>query len=104
MGGSLIPRGGHNILEPANYGKCILVGTHTENFTSEIADLLEADAILQVKDNHELGIHLVQLLKNDRQREEYGKNAANFMAGQAGILDRYHKQLTAIVDAEDRSI
>ena len=32
VGGSLISRGGHNILEPANFGKCIIVGPHTDNF------------------------------------------------------------------------
>ncbi len=98
IGGSLIPRGGHNILEPANYGKCILVGPYTDNFSSEVSDLTENDAIIQVKDNHELGRQLIRLLKSDSQRENHGINAAQFMQKQIGVFDQYFMQLCTLIN------
>jgi len=98
IGGSLIPRGGHNILEPANYGKCILVGPYTDNFSSEVSELSENDAIIQVKDNHDLGTQLVSLLKSDSHRENHGINAARFMQKQIGIFDQYFMQLCTLIN------
>lgn len=98
VGGSLISRGGHNILEPASFGKCILVGPHTDNFSLETDELRQADALIQVKDNHELGIKLITLLKDDQQREQYGKNAAQFMNNKSNILNAYLDHLDAIIE------
>jgi len=98
VGGSLINRGGHNILEPANFGKCIIVGPHTDNFSLETTELLEADALIQVKDNHQLGTKLITLLKDDNQREAYGKNAMQFMRKQSGILNTYLDHLNPILE------
>ncbi len=98
VGGSLINRGGHNILEPANFGKCIIVGPHTDNFSLETTELLEADALIQVKDNHQLGTKLITLLKDDNQREAYGENAIQFMSKQSGILNTYLDHLNPILE------
>lgn len=48
VGGSLVPRGGHNIIEPAAFARAIIVGPHTENFRQIVADFAEADAVVQV--------------------------------------------------------
>ena len=48
VGGSLVPRGGHNIIEPALYAKPIIVGPHTENFRQIVYDFSRADALVQV--------------------------------------------------------
>ena len=48
VGGSLVPKGGHNILEPALYGKPIIVGPHTENFRAIVEEFLRRDAVLQL--------------------------------------------------------
>lgn len=98
VGGSLINRGGHNILEPANFGKCIIVGPHTDNFSLETIELLEADALIQVKDNHQLGTKLITLLKDDKQREAYGENAMQFISKQSGILNTYLDHLKPILE------
>ena len=98
VGGSLIPRGGHNILEPASFGKCTIVGPHTDNFDIEIKELLEVNAIIQVKDNHELGMQLITLLKNDLQREKYGINAMNFVEQQSAVLSNYLNEVKMIID------
>jgi 3-deoxy-D-manno-octulosonic-acid transferase len=48
VGGSLVPRGGHNIIEPAVFARPIIVGPHTENFRQIVADFAEAHAVVQV--------------------------------------------------------
>jgi len=98
VGGSMIARGGHNVLEPANFGKCILVGPHTENFALEVEELKNADALIQVNNNHELGTILVKLLKNDLQREQFGKNATLFMEQHTNILNAYLTQIDKFVN------
>jgi 3-deoxy-D-manno-octulosonic-acid transferase len=98
VGGSLIPRGGHNVLEPASFGKCIIVGPNTDNFALETKDLLQEDAIIQVKDNYQLGKNLISLLKDDQQREHYGKNALQFMNKQSGVLNAYLKHLKPVLE------
>ena len=97
IGGSLIPRGGHNILEPASFAKCVLVGPHTDNFSLETRDMLQAEAIIQVKDNHDLGIKLIQLLKEDTYREQFGKNALHFVNQRSDILNSYVSQLGPLI-------
>lgn len=58
VGGSLVPRGGHNILEPALYGVPTLAGPHMENFR-EIAEIFtEGNALLPVRDAEELAARL----------------------------------------------
>jgi 3-deoxy-D-manno-octulosonic-acid transferase len=48
VGGSLVPRGGHNIIEPAVYAKPIIVGPYTENFSQIVADFARLDAVKQI--------------------------------------------------------
>ncbi len=98
VGGSLISHGGHNILEPSSYGKCIIVGPHTDNFALETSELLKSDALIQVKDNQQLGIKLISLLNDDEKREIYGKNALQFMNKQQGILNSYLKHLKPFLE------
>lgn len=97
IGGSLIPRGGHNMLEPASFAKCVVVGPHTDNFSLETSEMLQADAIIQVKDNHALGVKLVRLLKEDTTREKFGKNALHFVKQKSEILNSYENQLQVLI-------
>lgn len=98
IGGSLIPRGGHNVLEPASFAKCVIVGPHTDNFSLETSEMLQANAIIQIKDNHELGVKLIKLLKEDTTREQYGKNALHFVHQKADVLNSYATHLQALIE------
>src|SRR5262245_25734068 len=81
IGGSLIRKGGHNLLEPAFYGKPIIVGPHMENFREATREFLRRDALIQFEGasnrelTRELRDNLIALL-NDRSRaREIGENA-----------------------------
>ncbi len=75
VGGSLVPSGGHNILEPAVFGKPILFGPHMQNF-QEIADLfLRNAAAVQVRTASELQTELLGLLRDPVRRASLGAAA-----------------------------
>ena len=69
VGGTLIPHGGQNMLEPAAQGLPVLYGPNTGNFSQEAALLEEAGAAMRVKDADELGRRLAELLADDDRRQ-----------------------------------
>ncbi len=98
VGGSLVPRGGHNILEPANLGKCVVTGPYTDNFSLEVKELLQAGGIIQVSNNHELGTRLAHLLDNERERVQRGMSARRFIEQKAVVLKDYLRHLQPLVN------
>ena len=75
VGGSLIPHGGHNILEPAAHGKPILIGPHMFNFKDTYAMLSERKACITVRDSADLAQTLLALLNNPDLINEMGQEA-----------------------------
>ena len=98
VGGSLVPRGGHNILEPAGFGKCVIVGPHMDNFSQETKELLNAEGIVQVSDNRELGMQLARLVHDKCMRDRLGMNALRLVKQKAQILEHYMKLLQSILE------
>lgn len=83
VGGSLIPHGGQNVIEPAVEGKAIVTGPHTKNFESVMREFLENDAIRQTPEapddfqiSERLYEQFMDLLGNDEKRAELGRRAA----------------------------
>ncbi|MGH8500902.1 MAG: 3-deoxy-D-manno-octulosonic acid transferase [Gammaproteobacteria bacterium] len=93
IGGSLIPHGGHNILEPARLAKAVLVGRHMDNFAEETQSLLSAEALLMAQDDRELGFALERLLVDAELRAALGERAAAFMRRHEHVLPAYLERL-----------
>ena len=87
VGGSLIAKGGQNLLEPAKLGGAILCGPHMTNFLRVSEEMSRADAIRQVVDAEQLAAAVSWLLEDDAAREGMIEAAANYAAAQAGVLD-----------------
>ena len=84
VGGSLVPRGGHNVIEPAAFAKPIVVGPHTENFRQIVSDFLQAGALVQI--NHagkdgiaELARELTRLLLDRESARATGERARDLL-------------------------
>jgi 3-deoxy-D-manno-octulosonic-acid transferase len=75
VGGSLIPHGGHNILEPAIHGKPILVGPHMFNFKQTYALLSERGACIRINDVSQLIDKALFILNNEAVKKEMGSSA-----------------------------
>ena len=87
VGGSLVPRGGHNIIEAAQQGVPIVVGSHTENFRDIVKVFRKRDAI-RVVSPVELPLVLMELLSNERERVELGRRGADTLESQTGASSR----------------
>jgi 3-deoxy-D-manno-octulosonic-acid transferase len=86
VGGSLVPVGGHNVLEPAMRGKPVLFGPHTSNFR-EGADLLQqSGGGLVVEDGPELARELERLLEDPHLARRTGEAARLAFAGRQGAV------------------
>jgi 3-deoxy-D-manno-octulosonic-acid transferase len=87
VGGSLVPHGGHNIIEPAQHGVAIVVGHHTENFR-DIVGLFQSKDAVRIAGPTELPQMLLDLLANDVERKTLGQRAHETMQSQMGATTR----------------
>jgi 3-deoxy-D-manno-octulosonic-acid transferase len=88
VGGSLIPHGGQNILEPAAFGRPILHGPHMENFAEMRDRFQEAEAALQVADGPALAEALQALLDDPAKAERMGRAGRAIVEAQRGATQR----------------
>lgn len=103
VGGSLISSGGHNILEPAWFGKPPVFGRSMENFSEMAEQFLAANAGVQVSNGPQLGKVWVQLIENDTLRERMGQSARELSSRNAGATARTMAHIRKILDARQGS-
>jgi 3-deoxy-D-manno-octulosonic-acid transferase len=87
VGGSLVPMGGHNIIEPALYGVAIVTGNHTENFR-DIVGLFQSRDAVRIVGPAELPLVLMELLSDDAERAAMGHRAAETLRSQMGATKK----------------
>src|SRR6185437_7000804 len=87
VGGSLVPLGGHNILEPAQHGVAILTGMHTFNFR-EIVRVFSEGGGLKTISAENLGEEFIHLLENNVERQRLGHRARELFLENTGATDR----------------
>lgn len=88
VGGSLVPRGGHNVLEPAALGIPVLFGPHMFNFAEIRRLFLEHQAALEVASADELAKIACEWFMNAEKRSRIGENGLQLMARNRGALQR----------------
>jgi 3-deoxy-D-manno-octulosonic-acid transferase len=89
VGGSLAPRGGHNVIEPAAYAKPIIVGPFTENFSRIISDFISRSALVQIseaeaRDPKALAREVIRLLTDRTYAEAMGARAREILLDNRG--------------------
>ena len=87
VGGSLVPRGGHNLIEPAVLGTPIIVGEHTFNFEEITANFINQDACLLVRNKNELYEAMQSLLEDENLRSRLSKNAEEVVSLNQGSTE-----------------
>jgi len=87
VGGSLVPAGGHNPLEPAQFAVPIVMGPHYANFAA-ITDSLHSSDALRITEKVDLASTLIELLSHRSEAEAMGKRAREVFDRQAGATDR----------------
>ena len=98
VGGSLVPRGGHNIIEPAQHGVPVIVGNHTENFR-DIVGLFQSQDAIRVVGPAEFPLVLLDLLSNEAERVALGRRGAETLRSQMGATERTVKALERLLES-----
>lgn len=88
VGGSLVPHGGHNLLEPAALGRAVITGPHYFNFNEITTQFIEAEAAIQVIDTQSLADTVINLLENAQQRAQMGEAGLQLIANSQGASMR----------------
>jgi len=88
VGGSLIPHGGQNMLEPAAQGRAVIFGPHTDNFRRDVELLRQADAAVRVSDRVGFVKALDGLLQDPELRSAYGERARRVIEQNQGATAR----------------
>lgn len=95
VGGSLMPIGGHNVLEPASLGTPVLVGPYTFNFEEITASLIAGGCALRVPSSKALGEAVLRLLRDDERRHAMGRAARQVFERERGAVRRLMELIAA---------
>ncbi len=106
VGGSLVPSGGHNILEPAWFARPPVFGSSMENFKDMADQFLDAHAGVQVTTGPGLGKVWIQLIEDNAMRQRMGTAAREISERNRGATERSLDHIAAVwnaLDAKERS-
>ena len=102
VGGSLVDKGGHNVLEPAAAGAAVVTGAHTHNFHAVVDLMVEAGAIVQlppVVATEEITNVFSKLLASLDERDALGRRAKQLVTDNQGATDRTIKLILRTANA-----
>ena len=98
VGGSLVPEGGHNLLEPAGFGCPVLFGPHMDDFKVMAEKIVEAGGGIQVQNLQHLLESVLDLVSHREKRDAMGAKAARFVESNQGALARVMGEISGAMD------
>jgi len=93
VGGTLVPVGGHNLLEPAQWSRPVMFGPYVDHCRDMAHQLLEAGGALQAHQRDALGGHLMHLLENPQEAERMGRQAFSVIQQNRGVVETNLKMI-----------
>jgi 3-deoxy-D-manno-octulosonic-acid transferase len=97
-GGSLVPLGGQNPLEPAVWGKPVFYGPHMDNFLDAKAILEAADAGIEVDDSRSLAEKAIRFLSRPEELENLGHKAREAVMKNERAAEKHAKVIERLLD------
>lgn len=94
VGGSLVPSGGHNILEPAAFGKIPVFGPSMENFAEIASRFVSAGAAIQVESPEDVGVAWIELFRDPSRMKKMEETARRLVEDSRGATDRAVAEIT----------
>lgn len=88
VGGSFVKRGGHNIFEPAAWGKPIFFGPYMENYSSIAETSVREGAAIRVTDGSEMARHIASLMDQPARAADMGRKASALVQRNQGVVER----------------
>lgn len=102
VGGSLVESGGHNILEPAAFGKVPVFGPSMENFAEIAQRFTAADAAVQVESPEDAGVAWIEFMRDPARATRMGEAARHLVESSRGATDRAVAEIAKRLDAAAR--
>jgi 3-deoxy-D-manno-octulosonic-acid transferase len=102
VGGSLVPSGGHNILEPAAFGKVPVFGPSMENFAEIASRFVSAGAAIQAASPEDVGVAWIELLRNPERMRKMEETARRLVESSRGATSRALAQIAAHLNGAAR--
>lgn len=93
VGGTLVPVGGHNVLEPAQWGRPVLFGPYVDHCQDIVQQLLESGGALQVRQPDAVLNPLVHLLTHPIEAEQMGRQALLVVQQNRGVVEKNHRMI-----------
>lgn len=97
IGGSLVKRGGHNLIEPAYFGSPILIGPHTFNFEEIVDEFISSNAALRVSNKTELVNAYRDVLQDENLATSLSSNAKNIIKKRRGSTEIQLSYIMSII-------
>jgi 3-deoxy-D-manno-octulosonic-acid transferase len=95
VGGSLVPAGGHNVLEPARAARPVLVGPHTANAADVVERVIAGGGGLRITTTDNLAWAFAALLDEPERAADMGRRARSLVEGGRGAVERHLKVIAA---------
>lgn len=102
VGGSLVPSGGHNILEPAAFGKIPVFGPSMENFAEIASRFVSAGAAIQVESPEDVGVAWIELFRDPARMKKMEETARRLVEDSRGATDRAVAEIAKHLDGAAR--
>jgi 3-deoxy-D-manno-octulosonic-acid transferase len=104
LGGSLVPKGGQNILEPAAWGKVVFYGPSMDDFLGEKAMLEEAGCGIMIRSKEELLEKILNILKDPDDLNRRGEAGRQKVMDNRGASERYAELILEVLDLKSKRI
>ena len=102
VGGSLVTSGGHNILEPAAFGKIPVFGPSMENFAEIASRFVAAGAAVQVESPEDVGVAWIEFFRDPERMKKMGETARRLVEDSRGATDRAIAEIAKHLDGAAR--
>ena len=102
VGGSLVSSGGHNILEPAAFGKIPVFGPSMENFAEIASRFVAEGAAIQVESPEDVGVAWIELFRDPERLKKMSEMARHLVADSRGATDRAVAEIAKRLDGAGR--
>jgi 3-deoxy-D-manno-octulosonic-acid transferase len=103
VGGTMVPVGGHNLIEPAQWGKPVLFGPYVDHCRDIASLLLEAGGGLQIQNQHELASQIIRLIAHPSEADGMGKKAFEVVQAHRGVTVRNLQWIDRLMGKDDSS-
>ncbi|MCA9498280.1 MAG: 3-deoxy-D-manno-octulosonic acid transferase [Nitrospira sp.] len=104
VGGTLVPVGGHNLLEPAQWGRPVLFGPYVDHCRDIAGRLLGAGGGIQIKNQGDLTFQLVRLIAHPSEAEEMGQRALEMVRAHRGVVTRNLQWINQLLEKDNSAL